>query len=205
MIYFYARVSSKGQNEDRQLEAAKDYPNVDEIFVDKQSGKNFKRPEYERLKAKVVKGDEIIVKELDRLGRNKDCIKDELKWFKDHGVLVRIMDIPTTLMVFPEGQSWVLELVNNLLIEVLGTIAEQEREKILKRQKEGIAAMPVVNGKKYSTRKGCTYGRKPIEIRGDIKNLAQKQKEGLMTVDECCKILGIGRSTWYARVKEVNV
>lgn len=204
MIYFYARVSSKGQNEDRQLETAKDYPNVDEIFVDKQSGKNFKRPEYERLKAKVVRGDEIIVKELDRLGRNKDGIKDELKWFKDHGVLVRIMDIPTTLMVFPEGQSWVLELVNNLIIEVLGTIAEQEREKILKRQKEGIAAMPVVNGKKYSTRKGCTYGRKPIEIRGDIKNLAQKQKEGLMTVDECCKILGIGRSTWYARVKEVS-
>lgn len=205
MIYFYARVSTKGQNTDRQLEAAKDYPNVDEIFVDKQSGKNFDRPEYERLKATVVKGDEVIVKELDRLGRNKDGVKAELEWFKDHGVLVRILDIPTTLMVFPEGQSWVLEMVNNVLIEVMGSIAEQEREKILKRQKEGIAAMPVVDGKKYSTKKGCTYGRKPIEVSGDIKNLAKKQKEGLMTVDECCKVLGIGRSTWYARTREVMV
>ena len=204
MIYFYARVSSKGQNEDRQLEAAKDYPNVDEIFVDKQSGKNFKRPEYERLKTKVVKGDEIIVKELDRLGRNKDGVKAELEWFKEHGVLVRILDIPTTLMVFPEGQSWVLEMVNNVLIEVMGSIAEQEREKILKRQKEGIAAMPVVDGKKYSTKKGCTYGRKAIPIGDDFEKFLKKQKDGLMTVDECCKVLGIGRSTWYARAREVS-
>ena len=204
MIYFYARVSSKGQNTDRQLEAAKDYPNVDEIFVDKQSGKNFKRPEYERLKATVVKGDEVIVKELDRLGRNKDGIKEELEWFKNHGVLVRILDIPTTLMVFPEGQSWVLEMVNNVLIEVMGSIAEQEREKILKRQEEGIAAMPVVDGKKYSTKKGCTYGRKAIPLGDDFEKFLKKQKDGLMTVDECCKALGIGRSTWYARVRGVS-
>ena len=205
MIYFYARVSTKGQNTDRQLEAAKDYPNIDEVFVDKQSGKNFERPAYEQLKATVVKGDEVIVKELDRLGRNKDGVKAELEWFKDHGVLVRILDIPTTLMVFPEGQSWVLEMVNNVLIEVMGSIAEQEREKILKRQKEGIAAMPVVNGKKYSTKKGCAYGRKAIPLGDDFEKFLKKQKDGLITVDECCKVLGIGRSTWYARVREVNV
>lgn len=205
MIYFYARVSTKGQNTDRQLEAAKEYPNVDEIFVDKQSGKNFDRPEYERLKATVVKGDEVVIKELDRLGRNKDGVKAELEWFKEHGVLVRILDIPTTLMVFPEGQSWVLEMVNNVLIEVMGSIAEQEREKILKRQKEGIAAMPVVGGKKYSTKKGCTYGRKAILLGNDFENLARKQKDGLMTVSECCKVLGIGRTTWYARVSELSI
>ena len=205
MIYFYARVSTKGQNTDRQLEAAKEYPNVDEIFVDKQSGKNFDRPEYERLKATVVKGDEVIVKELDRLGRNKDGVKAELEWFKEHGVLVRILDIPTTLMVFPEGQSWVLEMVNNVLIEVMGSIAEQEREKILKRQKEGISAMPVVDGKKYSTKKGCTYGRKAIPLSNDFENLARKQKDGEMTVSECCKALGIGRTTWYARVSELSI
>jgi DNA invertase Pin-like site-specific DNA recombinase len=204
MIYFYARVSTKGQNTDRQLEAAKDYPNVDEIFVDKQSGKNFDRTEYERLKATVVKGDEVIVKELDRLGRNKDGVKAELEWFKEHGILVRILDIPTTLMVFPEGQSWVLEMVNNVLIEVMGSIAEQEREKILKRQKEGIAAMPVVDGKKWSTKKSCTYGRKAISLGDDFEKLLKKQKEGLITVDECCRVLGIGRSTWYARSREVS-
>lgn len=205
MIYFYGRVSSKDQNPARQIEAANTYRNVDEMFIDKQSGKNFRRPEYEKLKAKVVKGDEIIVKELDRLGRNKDAIKEELEWFKEHGVLVRILDIPTTLMVFPEGQSWVLEMVNNVLIEVMGSIAEQEREKILKRQKEGIAAMPVVNGKKFSTKKGCTYGRKAIPVGDDFEKFLKKQKDGLMTVNECCKALGIGRSTWYARAREVNV
>ena len=204
MIYFYGRVSTKGQNTDRQLEAAKDYPNVDEIFVDKQSGKNFDRPEYERLKATVVKGDEVIVKELDRLGRNKDGVKAELEWFKDHGVLVRILDIPTTLMVFPDGQSWVLEMVNNVLIEVMGSIAEQEREKILKRQKEGIAAMPVVDGKKYSTKKGCTYGRKAIPLGDDFEKFLKKQKDGLITVDECCNVLGIGRRKCYARAREVT-
>ena len=204
MIYFYGRVSSKDQNPARQLEAANAYRNVDEIFIDKQSGKNFNRPEYERLKATVVKGDEVIVKELDRLGRNKDGVKAELEWFKEHGVLVRILDIPTTLMVFPEGQSWVLEMVNNVLIEVMGSIAEQEREKILKRQEEGIAAMPVVDGKKYSTKKGCTYGRKPVDLGSDFEKLLKKQKDGLMTVDECCKVLGIGRSTWYARAREVS-
>lgn len=204
MIYFYGRVSSKDQNPARQLEAANTYRNVDEIFIDKQSGKNFNRPEYERLKATVVKGDEVIVKELDRLGRNKDGVKAELEWFKEHGVLVRILDIPTTLMVFPEGQSWVLDMVNNVLIEVMGSIAEQEREKILKRQEEGIAAMPVVDGKKYSTKKGCTYGRKPVDLGDDFKKFLKKQKDGLMTVDECCKVLGIGRSTWYARAREVS-
>ena len=205
MIYFYARVSTKGQNTDRQLEAAKEYPNVDEVFVDKQSGKNFNRPEYERLKAKVVKGDEVIVKELDRLGRNKDGVKAELEWFKEHGVLVRILDIPTTLMVFPEGQSWVLEMVNNVLIEVMGSIAEQEREKILKRQEEGIAAMPVVDGKKYSTKKGCFYGRKAIDVGDDFEKFLKKQKDGQLTVSQCCAALSISRSTWYAKAKEITV
>lgn len=204
MIYFYARVSTKGQNTDRQLEAAKSYPNVDEIFVDKQSGKNFDRPEYERLKATVVKGDEVVIKELDRLGRNKEGVKAELEWFKDHGVLVRILDIPTTLMVFPEGQSWVLEMVNNVLIEVMGSIAEQEREKILKRQKEGIAAMPVVDGKRYSTKKGCAYGRKPIAVGDNFEIFLREQKGGRKTVAECCRELGISRSTWYARAREVS-
>ena len=205
MIYFYARVSSKGQNEARQLEEAKKYPNVDEIFVDKQSGKNFERPEYERLKAKVVKGDEVIVTELDRLGRNKDGTVDELKWFKGQGVIVRILNLPTTLIDFPTGQEWVFEMVNNILIEVMASVAEEERNKIRKRQEEGIAAMPVVDGKKFSTKKGCTYGRKAIPLGDDFEKFLKKQKDGEMTVDECCKALGIGRSTWYARAREVAI
>ena len=204
MIYFYARVSTKGQNTDRQLEVAKNYPNVDEIFVDKQSGKNFKRPEYERMKTKVVKGDEVVVKEMDRLGRNKEGLVEELKWFKDRGVIVRILNIPTTLVEFPAGQEWVLEMVNNILIEVMSTIAQQELEKITLRREEGIAAMPVINGKKFSTKKDRFYGRKAIDLGDDFEKLLKKQKDGLMTVDECCKALAIGRTTWYARAKEVR-
>ena len=203
MIYFYGRVSSKDQNLARQLEVAKAYKNIDHVYCDKQSGKDFDRPEYQKLKAVVVHGDEVIVKELDRLGRNKDEIKVEIAWFKEAGVDLRILDVPTTLIDF-QGQEWIRDMVNNILIEVLGAVAQQEREKTNRRQREGIDAMPVVDGKKYSTRKGCTYGRKPVDLGDDFEKFLKKQKDGLMTVNECCEALGIGRSTWYARVREAS-
>ena len=203
MIYFYGRVSSKDQNLARQLEVAKAYKNIDHVYCDKQSGKDFDRPEYQKLKAVVVPGDEVVVKELDRLGRNKDEIKVEIAWFKEVGVDLRILDVPTTLIDF-QGQDWIRDMVNNILIEVLGAVAQQEREKTNRRQREGIDAMPVVNGKKYSTRKGCTYGRKAIPLGDDFEKFLKKQKDGLMTVNECCEALGIGRSTWYARAREAS-
>jgi DNA invertase Pin-like site-specific DNA recombinase len=203
MIYFYGRVSSKDQNLARQLEVAKAYKDIDRVFCDKQSGKDFDRPEYQNLKSVVAAGDEVIVKELDRLGRNKDEIKVEIAWFKEAGVDLRILDVPTTLIDF-QGQEWIRDMVNNILIEVLGAVAQQEREKTNRRQREGIDAMPVVDGKKYSTKKGCTYGRKAIPLGDDFEKFLKKQKDGLMTVDECCKVLGIGRSTWYARAREVS-
>lgn len=203
MIYFYGRVSSKDQNLARQLEVAKAYKNIDHVYCDKQSGKDFDRPEYQKLKAVVAAGDEVIVKELDRLGRNKDEIKVEIAWFKENGVDLRILDVPTTLIDF-QGQEWIRDMVNNILIEVLGAVAQQEREKTNRRQREGIDAMPVVDGKKFSTKKGCAYGRKPVELGDDFEKFLKKQKDGLMTVNECCEALGIGRSTWYARVREAS-
>ncbi|HPE95291.1 MAG TPA: recombinase family protein [Bacillota bacterium] len=204
MIYFYARVSSKDQNLDRQLEAAKAFKEIDRVFSDKQSGKNFDRPEYIALKAVVRTGDEVIIKELDRLGRNKDGIKEEIKWFKEHGVILRILDVPTTLIDF-QGQDWIADMVNNILIEVLGAIAQNEREKTHKRQREGIDAMRVVDGKKISAKTGRAYGRQTISVSDDFEKFLKKQKDGLMTFEECCKELGIGRTTWYARVQEVAV
>ena len=183
MIYFYGRVSSKDQNLARQLEVAKAYKNIDHVYCDKQSGKDFDRPEYQKLKAVVVAGDEVIVKELDRLGRNKDEIKVEIAWFKENGVDLRILDVPTTLIDF-QGQEWIRDMVNNILIEVLGAVAQQEREKTNRRQREGIDAMPVVDGKKFSTKKGCAYGRKPVELGDDFEKFLKKQKDGLMTVNE---------------------
>ena len=202
MIYFYARVSTKEQNLDRQLEAAKAYKNIDRVFSDKMSGKDFDRPEYIEMRSIVKSGDEVIIKELDRLGRDKEGIKEEIRWYKEQGVTLRILDVPTTLIDF-QGQDWIADMVNNILIEVLGAIAQNEREKTRRRQREGIDAMRVVDGKKVSAKKGSTYGRKPIALKGDFEKFLKKQKDGEMTVAECCKELGISRRTWYNRVSEV--
>jgi DNA invertase Pin-like site-specific DNA recombinase len=203
MRYFYTRVSTKDQNLARQLAEAKSYKDVDEVFCDKQSGKTYGRPEYERLKSIVREGDEVIVKEMDRLGRSKSATKDEIKWFKDHGIILRILELPTTLIDF-NGQEWIADMINNMLIEVLTTIAEQEVRKIDKRRAEGIAAMPVIDGKKISLKTGRAYGRPAIEMDDNFQKFLKKQKDGLMTVSECCKELKISRATWYNRVAEVG-
>ena len=190
MRYLYCRVSSKHQNLDRQLAIAKSFDNIDEIFSDKESGKNFERAEYKRMKSIVKSGDEIIVKEFDRLGRNKEETKAEIKWFNDNGVVLRILDLPTTLVDF-NGQEWIGEMITNILIEVLGSMAENERNKIGKRQKEGIAA---------AKERGVQFGR-PRKEYPDFEKILKKQKDGEITVDEGCGILGIGRTQWYRLIK----
>ena len=205
MIYAYLRVSTKEQNLERQLIAVKEYRAQmleENIFSDKQTGKNFKRPAYEALKKKLRRGDELIIKELDRLGRNKKMIKEELEWFKDNGITVRILNLPTTLIDF-QGQEWLFDMVNNILIEVMSSIAQDEVDKREARQKEGIAAMPVVNGKKVSLKTGREYGRPVIETDGEFEKFLEKQKRGEISVKDCCKALNISRSTWYNRVSEV--
>ena len=199
MIYFYARVSSKDQNLDRQLEAAKAYKNIDRVFSDKQSGKNFDRPAYIEMKSVVKPGDEVVVKELDRLGRDKDGIKEEIKWFKDNGVVLRILNVPTTLIDF-QGQDWIAEMVNNILIEVMGAMAQNEREKIRERQREGIDAMPVVGGKRVSSKTGNAIGRANKVSDDAFQKFLEKNKKGEMSVSECCRELGISRTAWYKRV-----
>lgn len=138
----YARVSSKDQNEDRQIIELKNQGIDDRrIIVDKQSGKSFDRTGYQSLKnAMLRKGDSLTVTALDRFGRNKEEIKNELKALDELGVRVKIINIPTTMIDFPEGQEWVLKMVQNILIEVLSTIAEQELHTIKKRQRAGIEA-----------------------------------------------------------------
>lgn len=196
--YFYGRVSSKDQNLARQLESAKKYKDaLDGVFTDKQSGKNFDRDGYMSMKAVLEKGDEVVVHALDRLGRDKDMIKEELAWFKNHGVIVRILNVPTTLIEYPEGQEWVMDMVNNILIEVLGAFAEQERENIRKRQAEGIAAMPVdENGKKISRKTGRGFGRQAKNPE-NFAEVLKKQRSGEITLKEALELTGVGRTRWY--------
>ena len=191
--YFSARVSSKDQNLARQLAEAEQYGIPKEnVFCDKITGRKKDRPEYDRMKSLLQKGDEVYFKELDRIGRAKHLIKEELEWFKEQGVIVRVLDVPTTLMELPKGQEWVFEMVNNILIEVLGTIAEQEWKKTKQRREEGIAAMPVVNGKRVSSKTGRGFGRAEIEVDVDLQPGEN--------VTEACQRLGISRSTYYRKV-----
>ena len=141
-VFYYARVSSREQNLDRQLEAFKHLGADDrEIITDKESGKNLDRPGYQALKTTMLRsGDTLVIKSLDRLSRNKNDIKNELQFFKENNIRLKVMDLPTTMMELPDGQTWVFDMVNNILIEVLGTIAEQERITIRLRQREGIDA-----------------------------------------------------------------
>lgn len=198
MIYHYCRVSTREQSLERQYAALNAYKPADAVFKDKQSGKDFQREGYQNLKAVVKAGDEVVIKELDRLGRNKAEIKIELEWFKNNGVIIRILDLPTTLIEF-QGQQWVADMINNILIEVIGTIAEQERLKIRQRQREGYDAL-LANGE------WDKLGRPKNEINIDIfQKCLKEQKEGILTVDDCCKKLNISKSSWYRLVKGVAV
>lgn len=165
--YAYCRISTTDQNIDRQIIAVKQFaPDIadNNIFIDKKTGKNFEREQYQEMKVILehiskasLKNEpiELIVEELDRLGRNADLIKKELMWFKEHNIIVRILEIPTTLHEVDESNRWVTEMVTNLLIEVYAQLAQAELEKRAKRQAEGIA---------IAKSKGVYKGRKPIQI-----------------------------------------
>ncbi|MBQ6906227.1 MAG: recombinase family protein [Clostridia bacterium] len=200
--YFSVRVSSKDQNLARQLAEAQKYGIPKEnIFCDKITGRKKDRPEYERMKSLLKRGDEVYFKELDRIGRAKYLIKDELEWFKERGVIVRILDIPTTLMEVPKGQEWVFEMVHNILIEVLATIAEQEWEKTKKRQSEGIASMPIVNGRRVSAKTGRGFGRER-KCPDNFEEVYNRQQSGEVSMKEALQLVGVGRTRWYELVKE---
>lgn len=193
MTYAYIRVSSAEQHLDRQIVAIREVrPEIEDsqIFSDKQSGKNFERTGYKQLKSVLAPGDEVIIKELDRLGRNKEGIKEELKWFKDNGVTVRILDVPTTLIDF-HGQEWIRDMINNIIVELLSSIAEEEREKIHQRQSEGIAAAKA---------KGVKFGR-PTGYSGGFDEVYPLVAAGEMTVVEACEKLNISRTQWYRMIK----
>ena len=195
--YYYARVSSKEQNLDRQLEAFKNLGADDrDIITDKESGKSLDRPGYQALKTTILReGDTLIVKSLDRLSRNKLDIRNELQYFKDSGIMVKIIDLPTTMMDLPSSQNWVFDMVNNILIEVLGTIAEQERLTIHQRQAEGIAAAKA---------KGKYLGRPRVELPDNWDDVYSEWKDGNISAVEAMKILGIKKSSFYKMVRMVK-
>ncbi len=187
--FYYARVSTREQNLDRQLEAFYQL-GADErnIITDKESGKNLDRPGYQALKTTLLRpGDTLVVKSLDRLSRSKTDIHNELQWFRDNGIRLKVIDLPTTMMNLPAGQEWVFEMVNNILIEVLGTIAEQERVTIRQRQREGINAAKA---------KGKHLGRPPVKMPDNWDEVMAQWQAGTITAWEAMRRAGIHKTSF---------
>ncbi len=196
--WYYARVSTSHQNLSRQIAKFKEL-GADErqIITDKESGKDFNRQGYLALKNQLLRdGDTITVISLDRLGRNKAQIKEELEYFKKHNIRLKVLDIPTTLIDFPQGQEWVCEMVNNILIEVLGSIAQHERECIRTRQADGIAEAKKNNVK---------FGRPKAEKPANWDSVIAKWQEGQIKAVEAMEELGMTKATFYKMVKEAGI
>ena len=205
-IVGYARVSTQEQNLDRQIKALEQYVDHDMIVVDKASGKDLDRPGYQSLKVgigKLQKGDVLYIKSLDRLSRSKEDAKQELQYYKDNGITVRIIDMPTTMLTYPDEQAWIGEMITNVLIEVLASIAQVERETIKKRQVEGLEAMPVdtVTGKRYSRKTGKPIGRPLICYPEGWEEAYHMWTNGAITATKAREVLGLKKNTFYKLVK----
>ena len=189
-IYGYARVSTKNQHTDRQIIALTEQGvHERDIITDRESREHIERKGYTSLKMSLLRsGDTLMIKSLDRLSGNKADIKKELEYYKDKGIRVKIIDLPTTMMDLPIGQEWVFEMVNNILIEVLGTIAEQELQTIRKRQAEGIAAAKV---------RGVYKGRKSVEKPDNWDSVINQWQSGLITATKAMELTGVKRTTFY--------
>ena len=193
--FAYARVSSRDQNLARQMESLKKYvPDDRDIFVDKQSGKNTDRPNLQLLLHALRSGDTLYLHSLDRLGRNKEDIKNILRELKERKIIVRILDLPTSMVTSnDEVTGATMEMVNNLLIEVLGYVAEMERRNIRKRQEEGI---------EIAKEKGVKFGRKKLawpETWEDDYNQWRKKECTAMSL---VRKYGWNSTSFYRKVKE---
>lgn len=192
--FAYMRVSSKDQNLDRQYEALKGYvTSKDYIYSDKASGKDMEREGFQNMLKAMRSGDTLYIKSIDRLGRNKELIKDYLEQFKKRGIRVKIIDIPTTMQDRPSEEEWIIDMINNIIIEVYTSMAEQERQNIKQRQSEGIAVAKA---------KGKHLGRPVMELPEEWDKLYKKWKDGKITAVAFMKEVDMKKATFYKKVKE---
>lgn len=205
--YLYIRVSTKEQNESRQLALKEKYGlRTSDIFIDKATGKNFNRPSYQKLKEELQKGDTLILMSLDRLGRNKEQALEELRELKQKGVRLIVDDLPTTQIELDEKNQLIIEMINNILIEVYTTLAEEELRRTKIRQRQGIEAMPLdVNGKRVSLKTNRLASRP-----SKIDNLTKEQEKNIrawiekkISMDSCIKLTELSRATIFRAKKKL--
>ncbi len=205
--YGYHRTSTREQHLDRGIAEITAYCEqnqleLERIFTDQQTGKNFNRPRYQVLKEDVLRsGDELIITEVDRLGRNKRDTLKELQYFRDHNIRVKILELPSTLMDISKLDNtmaqMLMETVNNMLIELYAAMAQAEIEKKEKRQREGIEA-------KKARGDWDDYGRPSAIAIEDFKIHYQKVIDGQIRPTELMKQLGISKSTYYRYVERIK-
>lgn len=193
MKYGYVRVSTKEQNIDRQLADMYNQGLTDvNIFIDKQSGKDFDRTNYQKLKSILKSGDLLIIKSIDRLGRNYDMIIDEWRDLVTRlNVDILVIDMPL-LDTRTEGKNLVGKFISDIVLQILSFVAENERENIKKRQAEGI---------RIAKEKGKHLGRPKLKLPKNFQSIANKYKKKEITLAEALSSLKINRSSFYKNLK----
>ena len=186
----YIRVSSHDQNEDRQLIALHEVGVQDaDIYIDKQSGKDFERPQYKRMLRKLKRGDLLYMKSIDRLGRNYAEILEQWRILtKDKGVDIVVLDMP--LLDTRRGKDLMGTFLSDIVLQVLSFVAENERVNIRQRQAEGIAAAKA---------RGVRFGRPPAPLPENFHGVYQRWRAGKITVAEAAKECGMAISTFRYR------
>ena len=206
MIYGYVRVSSKYQNEDRQILSLKERGvSSDNIFIDKESGKDFNRVAWNALMGKLIIGDTVVIKELDRMGRNNKEIKENFELIRNKGCYLEFLENP--LLSTKDKSKIEIELIQPLILHLLGYFAEKEREKIITRQKEAYAALERdEKGRLISKKKKKVLGRP-----SKIDNLTLEQKRFInawidksIKISDCIKATGIKKTTLFKIKKEMK-
>ena len=191
-VFGYARVSSKEQNEERQINAFKDF-NIDErdIYVDKQSGKDFNRENYLILKQILRENDLLVIKSIDRLGRNYNMIIEEWKDItKNIKADIVVIDMP--LLDTRNNKDLLGTFISDLVLQILSYVAEQERSFIKLRQKEGI---------ENALKKGVKFGRPKIEKPRNYDEVMSKWKDKKIKSKEAMELLGLKNNTFYNLIK----
>jgi DNA invertase Pin-like site-specific DNA recombinase len=189
-VYGYIRVSTREQNEDRQLIALESLSiPAKNIYMDKQSGKDFERPQYKKLVRKLKKDDLLYVKSIDRLGRNYDEILEQWRVLtKDKGIDIVVIDMP--LLDTRRGKDLMGTFLSDIVLQVLSFVAENERTNIRQRQAEGIAAAKA---------RGVRFGRPPAPLPENFHTVYQQWKNGKITGLTAAKLLEMPMSTFRYR------
>ncbi len=192
-IYGYIRVSSRDQNEDRQLIALKEIGVPDKnIYLDKQSGKDFNRPQYKKLLRKLKKDDLLYIKSIDRLGRNYEEILQQWRVLtKEKGIDIVVLDMP--LLDTRRGKDLMGTFLSDIVLQVLSLVAENERTNIRQRQAEGIAAAKA---------KGVKFGRPPLPLPENFYEVHKEWRAKKITLKEAADACNMPVGTFYGKARK---